>query len=182
HAGSGLAWAAAALAAILLPAIAGFVAAPAATGGAVAALMLAGALVLWPEAAEPASAPFFLLWYGTDHPGLLLALAAAGSLAVAGLGTLRLLGGSRLPYATALAFAAGAAVAPLAALALAYLRIAGGAVAPDFAAAAGGLAAGFCGLAVLCRRQGDATPSPALTLGLGAFAAAAVASLCLGLV
>lgn len=138
--------------------------------------------MLWPEAAEPASAPFFFLWYGTDHPGLLLALAAAGSLAVAGLGTLRLLGGSRLPYATALAFAAGAAVAPLAALALAYLRITVGAVAPDFAAVAGGLAAGFCGLAVLCRRQGDATPSPALTLGLGAFAAAAVASLCLGLV
>ncbi|SOR27848.1 conserved protein of unknown function; putative membrane protein [Methylorubrum extorquens] len=182
HAGSGLAWAAAALAAIVLPALAGFVAAPAAAGGAVAALTLAGTLVLWPEAAEPASAPFFFLWYGTDHPGLLLALAAAGSLAVAGLGTLRLLGGSRLPYATALAFAAGAAVTPLAALALAYLRIAGGAVAPDFAAAAGGLAAGFCGLAVLCRRQGDATPSPTLTLGLGAFAAAAVASLCLGLV
>ncbi|MCY1643858.1 DUF2339 domain-containing protein [Methylorubrum sp. SL192] len=182
HAGSGLAWAAAALAAIVLPALAGFVTAPAAAGGAVAALTLAGALVLWPEAAEPASAPFFFLWYGTDHPGLLLALAAAGSLAVAGLGTLRLLGGSRLPYATALAFAAGAAVAPLAALALAYLRITGGAVAPDFAAAAGGLAAGFCGLAVLCRRQGDATPSPALTLGLGAFAAASVASLCLGLV
>ncbi|KQQ18121.1 hypothetical protein ASF53_07100 [Methylobacterium sp. Leaf123] len=182
HAGGGLAWPAAALAAIVLPALAGFVAAPAAIGGVVAALTLVGALVLWPEAADPSNAPFFLLWRGTDHPGLLLALALAGSLAVAGLGTLRLLGGSRLPYATALAFAAGAAVAPLAALALAYLRIAGGAVAPDFAAAAGGLAAGFCGLAVLCRLQGDATPSPALMLGLGAFAAAAVASLCLGLV
>ncbi|MCJ2032339.1 DUF2339 domain-containing protein [Methylobacterium sp. J-043] len=182
HAGGGLGWAAAALAAIVLPALAGFVAAPAAAGGVVAALTLAGALVLWPEAAEPLNAPFFFLWSGTDHPGLLLALALAGSLAVAGLGALRLLGASRLPYVTALAFAAGAAGAPLVALALAYLRLAGGAVAPDFAAAAGALAAGFCGLAVLCRRQGDATPSPALTLGLAAFAAAAVASLCLGLV
>ena len=175
-------WAAAALTATVLPALAGFVAAPAAAGSAVAALTLAVALVFWPEASDPSSTPFFLLWYGAGNPGLLIALAAAGSLAVAGLGALRLLGGSHLPYLTALTFAAGAAAAPLAALALTYLRIAGGSVAPDFAAAAGVLAAGFCGLAALCRRQGDQTPSPALALGLGAFAAAAVASLCLGLV
>lgn len=180
--GGGTGWAAAALAAVVLPALAGFVAAPAAAGLPVAALTLAGALVLWPEAQDPLSASFFLLWYGAENPGLILALAAAGGLSVAGLGTLRLLGGSRLPYATALSFAAGATLAPLAALALADLRIAGGAVAPGFAAAAGALAAGFCGLAALCRRQGDHTPSPALSLGLGAFASAAVASLCLGLV
>ena len=175
-------WAAAALAATVLPALAGFVAAPAAAGSVVAALTLAVALVVWPQAADPAGVPDFLLWSGTENPGWLVALATAGSLTVAGLGALRLLGGSGLPYATALTFAAGAAAAPLAALALADLRIAGGAVAPGFAAAAGALAAGFCGLAALCRRQGDQTPSPALALGLGAFAAAAVASLCLGLV
>ncbi|MBK3401870.1 DUF2339 domain-containing protein [Methylorubrum populi] len=180
--GDDLSWAAAALAATVLPALAGLVAAPAAAGGAVAALTLAGALVLWPQAADPAGTPFFLLWYGTANPGLLIALATIGSLTVTALGALRLLGGSRLPYATALSFAAGAAAAPLAALAIADLRIAGGAVAPGFAAAAGILAAGFCGLAALCRRQGEETPSPALALGLGAFAAAAVASLCLGLV
>ena len=175
-------WAGAALAATVLPALAGLVAAPAAAGSAVAALTLAGALMLWPQAADPAVTPFFLLWYGAANPSLLIALAVAGSLAVAAIGALRLLGGSGLPYATALTFAAGAATAPLAALALVYLRIAGEAVAPGFAAAAGVLAAGFCGLAALCRRQGDQTPSPALALGLGAFAAAAVASLCLGLV
>ncbi|HEV2543908.1 MAG TPA: DUF2339 domain-containing protein [Methylobacterium sp.] len=175
-------WAGAALAATVLPALAGLVAAPAAAGSAVAALTLAGALMLWPQASDPAVTPFFLLWYGAANPGLLIALAVAGSLAVAAIGALRLLGGSGLPYATALTFAAGAAAAPLAALVLVYLRIAGGAVAPGFAAAAGVLAAGFCSLAALCRRQGDQTPSPALALGLGAFAAAAVASLCLGLV
>lgn len=180
--GDALSWAASALAATVLPALAGFVAAPAAAGSAVAALTLAGALVLWPGASDPANAPSFLLWYGAETPGLLIALAAAGSLTVTALGALRLLGGSRLPYATALSFAAGAAAAPLAALALTDLRVAGGAVVPDFAVAAGALAAGFCGLAALCRRQGSETPSPALTLGLGAFAAAAVASLCLGLV
>ncbi|BAU93163.1 hypothetical protein MPPM_4558 [Methylorubrum populi] len=179
--GNDLSWAAAALAATVLPALAGLVAAPAAAGSAIAALTLAGALMLWPQAADPTGIPFFLLWYGVENPGLLIGLAAAGSLAVTALGALRLLGGSRLPYPTALSFAAGAA-APLAALAIADLRIAGGAVAPGFAAAAGILAAGFCGLAALCRRQGEQTPSPALALGLGAFAAAAVANLCLGLV
>ncbi|CAO4170417.1 DUF2339 domain-containing protein [Methylorubrum aminovorans] len=174
-------WAGAALAASVLPALASLVAAPAAAGSAVAALTLAGALMLWPQTAYP-SGTSFLLWYGAENPGLLIALAAAGSLTVAALGALRLLSGSRLPYATALTFAAGAAAAPLAALAIVYWRIAGGTVAPGFAAAAGALAAGFCGLAALCRRQDDQTPSPALALGLGAFAAAAVASLCLGLV
>ncbi|MEH3120204.1 MAG: DUF2339 domain-containing protein [Methylorubrum populi] len=181
-ASGGPSWAAAALAAVALPILAGFLAAPAAAGLPVAALTLAGVVVLWPEAGETLRAAPPFLWSGTRNPGALLAVATVGALGVAGLGALRLLGGSRLPYATALTFAAGAAAAPLAALGLAYLRIAGGAVAPDFAAAAGALAAGFCGLAALCRRQGDRTPSPALALGLGAFAAAAVASLCLGLV
>lgn len=180
--GKGLSFAATAFAALALPALAGFVAAPAALGLPVAALTLAGILVIWPEGPEILHAPPPFLWFGTDDPGAMLALAAAGALTVAGLGTLRLLGGSRLPYATALAFAGGAATAPLAALALAKLRLAGGAVAPDFAAAAGVLAAGFCGLAALCRREGERTPSPALALGLGTFASAAVASLCLGLV
>ena len=104
------------------------------------ALLMAVALVVWPQAADPAGVPDFLLWSGTENPGWLLALATAGSLTVAGLGALRLLGGSGLPYATALTFAAGAAAAPLAALALADLRIAGGAVAPGFAAANRGAA------------------------------------------
>ena len=181
-ASGGTGWAAAALASVVLPALAGFVAAPAAAGLPVAALTLAAALVLWPEAEDPSHATHFLLWSGAENHGLLLALATVAALAVAGLGALRLLGGSRLPYATALAYAAGATLAPLAALALADLRVAGGAVAPGFAAAAGALAAGFCVLAALCRREGDRSPSPALALGLGAFASAAVASLCLGLV
>ncbi|MEH3148592.1 MAG: DUF2339 domain-containing protein [Methylobacterium frigidaeris] len=179
--GDGTGWAAAAVAAVALPAAAGFLAAPAASGLPVAALTLAGFLVLWPEAG-PGDDPLVLLWHGARDPTLMLAAASVAALSVAAPGALRLVGGSRLPYGTALAYAAGAASAPLAALALADLRIAGGTVAPGFAVAAGGLAAAFCGLAALCRRQGDATPSPALTLGLGAFASAVVASLCLGLV
>jgi uncharacterized membrane protein len=185
HAG----WIAAALAAVALPSAAGFLAAPAALGLPVAVVALAGALALWPEfgpafeadAVAPANDPLGL-WLGTDAPGALPWFALAASTAIVAAGALRLLGGSRLPYATALAYAAGAALGPLAALALAYLRLSGGAVAPGFAAAAGALAALFCGLAALFRRQGEGTPSPALTLGLGAFASATVAALCLGLV
>ena len=178
-------WIAAALAAVALPAAAGFLAAPAALGLPVAAAALAGSLALWPEfePGEPARDPLGL-WHGADAPGSLPWFALAAAALVAATGTLRLLGGARLPYPTALAYAAGAAFAPLGALALAYLRLADGAVAPGFAAAAGALAALFCGLAARFRRQGEGTPSlsPALTLGLGAFAAAAVAALCLGLV
>lgn len=180
-AGATAGWIAAAFAAVLLPAAAGLLAAPAAPGLPVAALALAGALALWPEAGEAARDPFGF-WHGTDEPGAMLWFAAAASALVAAAGALRLLGGSRLPYRTAAVYAGGAALGPLAALSLAYLRLSGGAVAPGFAAAAGLLAAGFCGLTALSRREGERTPSPALALGLGAFAAASVASLCLGLV
>ena len=174
-------WIAAALAAVALPAAAGFLAAPAALGLPVAAIALAGALALWPEAGGPADDPLGL-WHGADAPEALPWFALAAGAVVLAASALRLLGGGRLPYPTALAYAAGAAAAPLAALALASLRLSGGALAPGFAAAAGGLAVLFCGLAALFRRQGAGTPAPALTLGLGAFAAAAVAALCLGLV
>ena len=180
-AGTFAGWAAASIATVAVPAAAGFIAAPAASGLPVAALTLAGILLLWPEATT-ADEPLVLLWHGARDPVLLLAATGAAAASVAVPGTLRLLGGSRLPYGTALACAAGAASAPLVALALADLRLAAGEVSPGFAVAAGALAAAFCGLAALCRRQGDATPSPALTLGLGAFASAVVASLCLGLV
>ncbi|KQT61462.1 hypothetical protein ASG52_00805 [Methylobacterium sp. Leaf456] len=174
-------WIAAAFATVALPAAAGFLAAPAALGLPVAALALAGVLVVWPEAGEAARDPLGL-WHGVDATGALPWFALVAAALVAGAGTLRLLGGSRLPYATALAYAAGAGSGPLAALGLAYLRLSDGGVAPGFAAVAGALAALFCGLAAAFRRQGEGTPSPALTLGLGAFASAAVAALCLGLV
>ncbi|WP_342151102.1 DUF2339 domain-containing protein [Methylorubrum sp. SB2] len=174
-------WIAAAFAAVALPAAAGFLAAPAALGLPVAAGVLAGVLALWPEASEAALDPLGL-WHGVDAAGALPWFAVLAAALVAGAGTLRLLGGSRLPYATALATAAGAGLGPLAALAMSYLRLSDGGIAPGFAAAAGALAAGFCGIAATFRRQGEGTPSPALVLGLGAFASAAVAALCLGLV
>ncbi|MFG5120241.1 DUF2339 domain-containing protein [Methylorubrum sp. POS3] len=180
-AGAGAGWIAAAFAASALPAAAGFLAAPAALGLPVAVGALVATLALWPETGEPARG-LLGLWHGIDAPGTMLGFAALTAATIAAPGALRLLGGSRLPYATALAYAAGAALGPLAALTLAFLRLSDGAVAPGFAAIAGGLGAGFCGLAALCRREAGRRPSPALTLGLGTFAAASVAALCLGLV
>ena len=179
------AWIIGALAAIAVPAAAGFLAAPAAAGIPIAGAVLAAILVIWPQAGAAPGAPIDLprdLLRGAAEPALLVTLALGAGLGVAAAGALRLLGASRLPAATAILYAAGAAATPLAALALAYLRLAHGEIAPGFAALASGLALAATLAAARFRRQHEATPSPALALGLGAFAAAAVAALCLGLV
>lgn len=183
--GYGGAWIAAALAGIAILAAAGFVSPPAAVGLAAAGLALCALVVLWPASAGPDWEAFpegLPAWADTIDPGLLLSIVALASLAIAGAGALRLIGGGRLPASAAALYAGAGTLTPLAVLALAYLRFAPGAVSPSFAAAAGGLALVMTGLAAACRRQGDRAPTPALALGLGAFAAAAVASLSLGLV
>ncbi|WP_430912664.1 DUF2339 domain-containing protein [Methylobacterium sp. sgz302541] len=179
--GVGAGWIVAALAGIAIPAAAAFLSAPACAGLPVAGALLAGAMIVWPAPDGSVGMTENLL-RDAGNAGALIAVALVASLGVAGAGALRLLGGSRLPPAAVLIHAAGAALTPLAALALAYLRLAHGEVAPGFAAAAGALALGFVWLAGLFRRQGEATPSPALLLGTGAFASAAVAALALGLV
>ena len=174
-------WIAAAFAAVALPAAAGFLAAPAAAGIAVAGLALCAVIVLWPPAPGP-HWDSLLIRLDTADPGLLLALATLSAAGVCAAGALRLLGGGRLPMATALTYAAGSALTPLAALSLAYLRLAQASVSPAFALAAGILALAMTGLAALFRAQGERTPAASLKVGLGAYASAAVAALALGLV
>lgn len=178
---AGAAWIMAALAGIAIPAAAGFLAASACAGLAVAGTALAGVIVIWPGPDGATWLPEDLFREAGDITALIV-VAVLAALGIAAAGALRLLGGSRLPAATVLVYAAGAALTPLGALALVYLRLAHGEVAPGFAATAGGLALGFVLLAGLFRSQGETTPSPALTLGLGAFASAAVAALALGMV
>jgi len=172
--GADAAWIMAALAHVAIPAAAAFRTPVAALGLPVAVAAIAGILAIWPQPRIGLGDPADLM-READGPVALAGFALAASLGIAAAGALRLLGGSRLPTPAALAYAVGAALGPLAALALVYLRLAHGEVAPGFAAA-------MTGLAALFRRQSDDTPSPALTLGLGAFASAAVAALALGLV
>ncbi|TXN23508.1 DUF2339 domain-containing protein, partial [Methylobacterium sp. WL9] len=181
QAGYGAVWILSALAAIIIPSAAGFLAMPVAAGLVVAGLALSGIIVLWPP--EPGLHwDSLLIRLDTTEPGILLAVVSVSAAGVTAMGALRLIGGGRLPSATALAYAAGATLTPLAALSFTYLRLAQASVSPSFAVAAGVLALAMTGLAAVLRAQGDRTPSDALTIGLGAFASAAVAALALGLV
>ncbi|GEO98718.1 DUF2339 domain-containing protein [Methylobacterium haplocladii] len=179
--GYGAVWILTALAAVVIPAAAGFLVMPAAAGLVVAGLASSAVIILWPP--EPGLHwDSLLIRLDTTDPGVLLALAGLSAVGIAAMGGLRLIGGGRLPLATALIYAAGAALAPLAALSFAYLRLAQASVSPSFALAAGVLALGMTGLAAAFRAQRERTPADALTIGFGVFAAAAVAALALGMV
>lgn len=177
----GTAWILAVAAAILIPAVVGFLSRPLAGGLLVAGLALCIIIVLWPPDFGP-DWTYLPIWPETRDGSLLLTIAGIGASGISALGALRLLAGSRLPKATAWLYAAGSALPPLAALALTYLRFSQGEAAPSFAVAAGVLALAATGLAALFRNQNESTPTEALKLGLGAYASAAVASLSLGLV
>lgn len=179
--GYGAVWILSALAAITIPSAAGFLATPLAAGLILAGLALSGIIVLWPPA-PGLHWDSLLIRLDTTEPGILLAVAVVSAAGVTAMGALRLIGGGRLPLATALAYAAGATLTPLAALSFTYLRLAQASVSPSFAVAAGVLALAMTGLAATLRAQGERTPADALTIGLGAFASAAVAALALGLV
>ncbi|GLS43693.1 DUF2339 domain-containing protein [Methylobacterium brachythecii] len=179
--GYGAAWILAAVAAVAIPAAAGFLVVPAAAGLVIAGVALSGAIVLWPPAPDEHWVSF-LIRLDTTDPGLLLAFAALAGVGIAAAGALRLIGGGRLPLATALAYAAGATLTPLAALSLTYLRLAQAEVSPSFVVAAGVVALAMTWLASVFRAQRERTPADALTIGLGAFASAAVAALALGMV
>lgn len=179
--GNSAIWIATGLAAVAIPALAAFRTPAAAPGLLTAALSLGALVLLWPEI-DPSIEVAFPLWRDVRDPNLFLWTTLLAALAVTALGTLRLLGGGRLPAVTAGLYAAGATLTPLAVLSLAYLRIAHAEVSPGFAALAGLLGLCMTGLAARFRQQVEHTPSAALTLGLGSFASAAVAAIALGLV
>lgn len=180
-AGYGPLWILTAIAAVAIPAAIGFCMPPLAAGLVVAGLALCGTVVLW---APPPSEDWvsFLIRLDTTDPGVLIAVAGLSAIGIATAGALRLIGGGRLPLATVLTYAAGAALTPLAALSLTYLRLAQAEVSPSFAVVAGALALAMTWLAGTFRAQRERTPADALTIGLGAFSSAAVAALALGMV
>ncbi|MGO4523750.1 DUF2339 domain-containing protein [Microvirga sp. 2MCAF35] len=173
----------AALALVLLAT--GFRAAPVASATASAALLAAGALLVWPLASDIGDAPENLFYQSGDvfavRPHALstyLILAALLPAVIAGASLLRLAvsRGLRLPVAAW--YAAAASVGPLLALVAAYWRVTNFEHSLSFA-----LVAGVLGLAFvlasqwLMRRSGNG----AVRLGLGATASAALGALALGL-
>uniref|UniRef100_UPI0021C5B98E DUF2339 domain-containing protein n=1 Tax=Microvirga sp. Mcv34 TaxID=2926016 RepID=UPI0021C5B98E len=172
-----------ALALVLLAA--GFRAASVASATASAALLAAGALLVWPLASDIGDAPENLFYQSGDafavRPYALttyLILAALLPTAIAAVSLLRLAmsRGLRLPIA---AWYAGAASAgPLLALVAAYWRVTSFEPSLSFAVVAGSLGLAFV-LATqwLMHRSGNG----AVRLGLGATASAALGALALGL-
>ncbi len=159
-------------------------AAPVAALSAVAAIVAAGTLFLWPVVREAGAEPVTVLPFvagPNPMPDALatfiaFGIAAAGALFAGGL--LRVRRSPGLPLFASAAYAGAAAAGPLLLLAVGYWRIASFAPSLPFAAMAGLVGAALVMAAARLRADGD---GPALRMALGAAASGAVGALALGL-
>jgi uncharacterized membrane protein len=159
----------------------------AAPASAWAALTVAGALLVWPIAAEIGGTPENLFYQSGDafavRPHAIeayLALALLAPAAIAGASLVRLAHSPELRLSTAAWYAGAAAIGPLLALIAAYWRVAEFERSLPFALGAGGLALAFIAAARWLNRQPSGQAGP-IRLTLGAAASAALAALALGL-
>jgi uncharacterized membrane protein len=121
-------------------------------------------------------------WFTPLEPRRFYIFAALGSDLVAWLSGITLYRGPNLPSPIALVYAGTATLTPLAALALAYLRLTHSDASLQFGAIAGVLSVAFLLAAIAFRQRLSEATQPALLLGLGAMASAALAALALGIV
>ncbi|WP_246776906.1 DUF2339 domain-containing protein [Microvirga sp. VF16] len=152
-----------------------------------AALTVAGALLVWPIAAEIGGTPENLFYQSGDafavRPHALqayLALALLLPAAIAGASLVRSARSPHLGVSTAAWYAGTAVIGPLLALIAAYWRVAEFERSLPFALVAGGLALAFIAAAGWLNRQPSSPENP-IRLTLGATASAALAALALGL-
>ena len=129
--------------------------------------------LLAPEAAQVLRLP--------QNVSSFMTFAALASLGVTAVGALRLMRGRTVPVATAGLYALAASVTPLLALILAYLRVTQFDRSIPFAFAAVVLAGLFVALAARFQKL-DVAEFRGTRLATGAFAAAAIAALCFGMV
>ncbi len=159
--------------------------AAAAVGSAVLAV---GALLVWPLAAEIGDGPESLFYQNGDafavRPHALstyLVLAALLPSVIAGASLLRLARSQSLRLPVPAWYAGAAGAGPLLALIAAYWRVTAFERSLSFALAAGLLALGFVLAAQWLMRRGGAEEDPAIRLGVGTTASAALAAAALGL-
>jgi uncharacterized membrane protein len=154
--------------------------APAAAGAVLAGVVALGAILAWPglqappdpRLLAPAVAGVLRL---PDNVSAFLVFAAASTLAIAALATLRLWRGLALPLPTAGLYALAGIAPPLLALVLAYLRVTQFDRSISFAAFAVVLGALFYLVAHRFAGLPSAQQSPLARLGIGGYAAAATA-------
>jgi uncharacterized membrane protein len=173
----------AALTLVLLAA--GFRAASVASATASAALLAAGALLVWPLASDIGDAPENLFYQSGDafavRPYALntyLILAAFLPAIIAGASLLRLAVSRNLRLPVAAWYAGAASVGPLLALVAAYWRVTNFERSLSFAIVAGVLGLAFVLASQWLMRRSE---NSAIRLGLGATASAALGALALGL-
>jgi uncharacterized membrane protein len=198
-------WIIAALAQTAVLAVVGAQSAPAAAASGAAGLVAVAAMRLWPSALTAAEAmgapvgtvltpgpgrvalaPFrFLIapiWPTPQNVAAFIGVSTVAAIGVAALSAWRLRSGGRLKLPLAAIYAGSATLTPLGAAAVADMRLAEGRASGAMALAAALIAAAFVFVARLFRDGFPLEAPPAARIGLGAFSAAAIASLSSGLV
>lgn len=125
---------------------------------------------------------FLAQWPTMQSQPLFAGFGLAASLALGGLSFWRLLGAAPLSYAKSAVYAGAGVLTPLGALSILYLRLDPVESSAALAAIAGAVAAAMAIGAAIFHRRRIFEETPAITLGLGALAAGAMAGLSLGLV
>jgi uncharacterized membrane protein len=172
------AWIVAAGLDIVLLAVTGLKAAPAAGTLTIGILVFLFCLGVWPKSIGSGREllPFLL---SPSTPRTFAAFAAIGAVTLGTSGGHRLFKGERLRLKTAAIYAVSAALAPLGALILVYLRMAHGEASMPLAAIAAATGVGFATAAGIFRSELQRREDAPLLLGLGAMASAALAALAL---
>ncbi len=182
--GSGPAWILAAAVVAAMLGLTGFRFPAAAVASAGAGAVILAALTVWGINSGLITLPyrFVMEWPPTDSASPFVIFGLAASSALTALCAWRLWTLPSLSFANAALYAGAGALTPLGAVSLLYLRLTGLESSRAFAATACVMSA-LMGLAAerFLRRRVAESP-PAVTLGLGAFAAGALAALSLALV
>jgi uncharacterized membrane protein len=183
-AGSGPGWIVAAALVVAMLGLTGIRLPAVASASAAAGAVILAALATWGTygglVVDPYS--FFAQWPTMDAKRLFVSFGLISSLALGALSFLRLLRPAPLSFVKSAIYAGVGALTPLGALSIIYLRLAHFENNTALAAVAAGVAAAMAVGAAIFRQRRAAEGSPALTLGLGALAAGAIAALSLGLV
>ena len=183
-AGSGPGWIVAAALVVAMLGLTGIRLPAVASASAAAGVVILAALATWGTYSglivDPYS--FFAQWPTMDAERLFVGFGLIASLALGALCFWRLLNPAPLSFVKSAIYAGAGALTPLGALSIIYLRLAHFENNTGLAAVAGGLAAAMAVGAAVFRQRRTTEETPAVTLGLGALAAGAIAALSLGLV
>jgi uncharacterized membrane protein len=183
-AGAGPAWIATAALIPAMLALTGIRLPAVASATAAAGVVILATLTVWGAHSgwlvDPYS--FFAQWPTPEDERIFVAFGLVASLALGVLAFWRLWAPTPLSFAKSAIYAGAGAVTPLGALSILYLRLTHFQIDTSLAATAGAVAAAMAVGAAIYHQRRATNSSPAITLGLGALAAGAIAALALGLV